>query len=166
MPRPLPIFPRAPRRSRPLGSHPAFLACSRSSPHWELAALRALMKPQTKDAILHRSSVQQWPATADDALERALSIVRDRLDFHPRVHRPRGGDFHLLIEFPPRQIEEAKALAALLSRRVPELWFTLGRLHLQNGRFFRRERGYKLQLVPATNVHLKREIRSALHPFL
>ena len=164
MPRPLPIFPHGvPRRSRPLrSSTTVFLACARMSPQWELAALRALMKPQTKEAILHRSAVQAWPAQADDALTRALAIVRDRLEFCPRVHRPGAGDFHLLVEFPPERIEEAKALALLLSQKVPGSWFNLGRLLLKNGRFFRRERGYKLQLVPATNVHLKRQIRQAL----
>jgi len=38
----------------------------------------------------------------------------------------------------------------------------VGRVFVRDGRFFRRERGYRLNLVEATNVHLPRAVRAAL----
>ncbi len=54
------------------------------------------------------------------------------------------------------------ALAQLISRRLPELWFVIDRLFVNDGMFYRRQFGYKLNLVPASNVHLPRAIRAAL----
>jgi hypothetical protein len=42
------------------------------------------------------------------------------------------------------------------------VWITLERLFVRDGRFYRRERGYKFDLVEATNVHLSRATRAAL----
>ena len=58
------------------------------------------------------------------------------------------------------------ALALVLSQRLPDLWFVLDRLFVKAGRFYRRERGVKLNLVPATNVHLTRAVRGALRDLL
>jgi hypothetical protein len=54
----------------------------------------------------------------------------------------------------------------LISRRLPEVWVVLGKLFVRNGKFYRREFGYKLKLVPATNVHLRRDIRAAIRKLL
>ena len=50
----------------------------------------------------------------------------------------------------------------LLSRHLPGLWLVLDRLFIRDGRFFRRERGFKMNLVEASNVHLTRAIRDAV----
>jgi hypothetical protein len=68
----------------------------------------------------------------------------------------------MVANVPSANVEEAKALALTLSRRLPDLWFVFDRVFVKGGTFYRRERGYKLNLVEATNVHLKREIRAAL----
>jgi hypothetical protein len=122
------------------------------------------MKPnaRTKGKIEHATGDQLWPANADATLAETLADVANRLAFRPELHRPPAGDYWFLIPFTPPQLEEAKALAILLSHRLPDLYFTLGRLLVHNGHFLRRQYGYKLRLVPATNVHLKREIHAAL----
>jgi hypothetical protein len=163
VPRPLPIIPRGPRRKRPRRSTFLF-ACPRISPEWELAALSILMKPKehTKGAIRHRPAEQPWPAGARRELDDALALVRDRLDLELAVQLPESGDYWMVAEVPAERVEEAKALAVVLSDRLPDLWFVFDGLFVRRGTFFRRERGYKLNLVEASNVHLKREVRAAL----
>lgn len=165
MPRPLPNIPRGPRRRRVVRPRLLF-ACPRVSPEWELSALSVLMKPKlhTRAAMEHQRAerAQRWDAAADDALAAAVQIVRDRLHLSVEPHRPAAGEYHFLIEFPPDQAPEFRALALLLSRRLGDLWFTLDRLFVRGGVFYRRQYGYKLNLVPATNVHLPRPIRAAL----
>jgi hypothetical protein len=78
------------------------------------------------------------------------------------VHRPEGGDFLFAIEVPPNELPEAKGLALVLSEALPGLWLVFGRIFLRDGHFYRRERGFKLNLVPASNVHLSRPVRAAL----
>jgi hypothetical protein len=63
-------------------------------------------------------------------------------------------------------LDEAKALAMLLSRRLPNLWLVLGRLFVRDGKFYRREFGYKLNLVQAHDVHLRQDIRAAMRRLL
>ena len=86
----------------------------------------------------------------------------DRLGYDPQPHFPSAGDYHLVIKVPDRVWPLAMAFAVVLSEALPGVWLVLGRLYVRDGRFFRRERGVKLNLVPATNVHLSREIRGAL----
>ena len=159
--RPLPHIPRGPRRPLP-ATEALLLGCPRVSPEWELSALRALIKPQMGSRIRHRSGLQTWPAGADAQVRAAASACAERLDFEPTIHMPETGDYFLIANIPRRQLEEAKALAVMLSRRLPELWFVLGRLNVRNGRFFRRRFGYKLELRHASNVHVRRDIRTAL----
>ena len=138
--------------------------CPRVSPEWELGVLHALMKPkpQTRGAVEHRDGAQPWPAGADGILERTLAEVRERLGTELDVHRPAAGEYHFVAEFSPEQRPEVLALAAVLSSRLPHLWFVVDRLFVCGGVFHRRQFGYKLNLVPATNVHLARPIRAAL----
>ena len=163
MPRPLPVLPRGPRRPR-VPRPTLLLGCPRVSPDWELAALQALMKPkeQTKGAIRHRPAEQPWPPDAADRAETARRLAAERLGYAPAFQFPAAGDYRLIAEVPAGRLEEAKALAVLLSRHLPGVWFVLDRLFVRDGRFFRRERGFKMNLVEAGNVHLTRAIRSAL----
>ena len=163
--RPLPHIPRGPRRLlRRSSQH--LLACPRVSPKWELDALRALVKPQLKGAILHQSPLQSWPAGGQAKVEDACRIVASRLGYNPQVHFPPEGEFFLFCEFREADLIPARAFARILSGRFPNLWLVLDRLYVQNGQFHRRQRGYRLNLVPATNIHLPRSIRAALRGVL
>jgi hypothetical protein len=130
--------------------------------------LHVLMKPKrlTRSAVEHRHGEQAWPPAADAALDESLKVLQERLQTSLVIHRPAQGEYHFLIEFTPPQKPEILALAQLLSRRLPDLWFVLDRLFVSAGVFHRRQFGYKLNLVPATNVHLPRAIRAALRGVL
>jgi len=165
--RPLPTWPRGPGRPR-ASAAPGLplLACPRVSPEWELAALRALVKPQTKGAIAHRGGVQPWPAGAADRVADVTAQVNARLGtaFAPLFA---AGDYHVVFGGTgTTDPAAARALAVAASGAVPDTWFVCGRLLVRGGAFFRRERGYKLNLVPATNVHLPRDVRAALRGVL
>ena len=163
MRRPLPLIPRGPRRRRVVRERLLF-GCPRVSPEWELGMLQVLMKPKpaTRGAVEHRGGEQTWPAEADAALAEDLETVRARLGTEVTVHRGAEGAYHFVVEYPPEQGGEMLAVAQLLSRRLPELWFVLDRLFVNGGVFYRRQFGYKLKLVPATNVHVPRAIRAGL----
>jgi hypothetical protein len=143
-------------------------ACPRVSPEWELGTLQALMKPrpETRGPVEHRDGQQPWPAGADEILARTLADVHDRLGTSLDLHRPTAGEYHLFAQYTPDQTPEILALALLLSRRLPHLWFVVDRLFVHAGAFHRRQFGYKLKLVPASNVHLPRPIRAALRGLL
>jgi hypothetical protein len=143
-------------------------ACPRVSPEWELGTLAALMKPkpQTRGAVEHRSGEQAWPGEGDAILADVLEVVRGRLGTGLAVHRPGAGEYHFVADFGRERLPEVLALALLLSRRLPELWFVVDRLFVRGGVFYRRQFGYKLKLVPASDVHLSRPIRAALRGVL
>ena len=164
MPRPFPVMPRGPRRARKPRPAVHLLGCPRVAPDWELGALQVLMKPKAfnKGRIQHRPSNQRWPAGAADVVEAACRLARERLEYDPRPHFPREGDFHMVVEVADADLLKAHALAVVVSSRLPRLWFVLGRLYLKGGTFFRRERGWKLNLVRASNVHLPRPMRQAI----
>ena len=130
--------------------------------------LHVLMKPKphTRSAVEHRQGEQPWTSAAAASLDEVLAILQERLETSLVVHRPIEGEYHFLIEFTPPQKPEVLALAQLLSRRLPDLWFVIDRLFVNAGVFHRRQFGYKLNLVPATNVHLPRAIRAALRGVL
>lgn len=92
----------------------------------------------------------------------ALSVVADRLEYRPDLHWPAAGDYLFVAEVAPSRIPEARALVVVLSNQLPGMWLVLGRLFVRDATFYRRERGFKLNLVPATNIHLTRPIRAAL----
>lgn len=118
-------------------------------------------KPHTKGAIEHRSPNQPWTSADDRAVDQVCTALVERIGFQPEVLRA-AGEYHVLLRVPADQLTDAKAAALAFSRAVPHAWFILDRLFVRAGRFYRRERGYKLALVPATNVHLPRELRSKL----
>jgi hypothetical protein len=122
------------------------------------------MKPkeQEKGAIRHRPAHQPWPDDAARRVEGACRVARDRLGFDPRPHLPPSGDYFLVLSVPREELHRATAFAVLLSHALPRQWLVFGRLYLKDGAFYRRERGFKLNLVPATNVHLTREMRAAV----
>ena len=99
-------------------------------------------------------------------LEAAASEVIARLkpDPPPRLHFPEAGDYWFVVEAAHDQLDVAKALAVVLSKHLPGVWITLGRIYVRDGRFFWRKRDntFKFRLVPSTNVHLPREMRAAL----
>ena len=164
MPRPFPVLPRGkPTRKR---AATLLLACPKLSPEWELSALSALMKPRTMRIFQHQSGEQIWPDPADGVVEEVAAEVQHRLNFRVPLSLHAAGDYHLVAEVPREQLEEAKAFLAALTLRLPGLWFRLGKLLLRDGKFFRREQGYKLRLVPATNVHLRRDLRAAMKGLL
>jgi hypothetical protein len=169
MPRPLPTLSHGPlrrRRADPLRR--IVLACPRVSPEWELGALRVLMKPHdwTRGAIEHRTRDQRWPSHAAAGVEQVRRLVAERLDFHPPVHLPLAGDFFLVVDVPEKQADPLRAFALLLSRRLPGIWLTLDRLFVRDGRFFRRARRFKFELVEAKGVRLVRPVRAALRGVL
>jgi hypothetical protein len=165
--RPVPVHPRGPRKRAASRPKEHVFACPRISPEWELDAFHALIKPRPERAALLKAEPQQpWPAKAKLALEDVRRIIAERLGYEPLVHHGAAGDYHFVAEVRDVDIPLARAAAVLLSRRLPATWFVVGRIFVRDGRFFRRERGYKLNLVEATNVHLPRAVRAALRGVL
>jgi len=67
----------------------------------------------------------------------------------------------MLARLPPETGKASLAAALLLSQVFPGVWVVIHRLFVRDGRFYRRERGVKLTLRPASNVHLTRPLRAA-----
>jgi hypothetical protein len=153
--------PRYPQR-------PLLLACPRVSPEWELGALRVLMKPHdwTRGAIEHRRPDQRLRRGAREHVESVREFLQQRLDADFEVHFPDAGDFFFVAEVPSDRLDAARAFALLLSARLRGVWLTLDRLFVLDGSFYRRQRGYKFNLVPAANIRLPRDIRAALRDIL
>lgn len=159
--RPLPQIPRLARKRKPVPER-LILAVPRLSPEWELSALRALIKPQLKSAIKHRDGAQAWSAGDMQRLRTLTADVSDRIGFVAELHFPRAGDYFAFSHFDPRQLETAKALAMVWSKVLIDRWVRIGRLLVLDGVFYRRERGFKLSLKRAKDVHVQRDIRAAL----
>jgi hypothetical protein len=163
MSRPLPTWPRGPRRLR-RRSQQTLLACPRISPEWELAVVDALMRPKvhTKGKVEHRRGEQPWPADAERRARAIVDEVERRLNVRWAIAYPPIGEYLLVGEAPRGYEEQTKALAVALSTTFVEQWFVLGRLFVKGGRFYRRRFGYRMEVVPATNVHLPRELRASM----
>lgn len=162
MSRPLPVIPRGARRRRALNESLLLMACPRISPDWELAALRALMKPQLKGAILHRVAAQPWPRDAAHRIDLLRHEIIGRIGFEVSPHLPEGGDYHLVCGIAPSQETQARAFAVALSKQFQKTWFVIGRLFVRDRVFWRRRFGTQLTLVRASDVHLPREMRAVL----
>jgi len=124
------------------------------------------MKPQLGDRIRYRSGQQDWHSDNESIVRRTCADIAEILGYELEFQFPPSEEFHFLGSVPRRSLDEAKALAMLLSRRLPNLWVILGRLFVRDGKFYRREFGYKLNLVPAHDVHLRRDIRAAIRKLL
>ena len=127
-----------------------------------MAALQALVKPQVKRAILDRPAHQPWPPDAGERVDAARALCSERLGYDPAIEFPPEGDYHLVARVAESDLPRAMAFAVVLSRALPDLWFVLDRLFVRDGQFFRRERRFKLNLVPAPSVHLPRAVRTAI----
>jgi hypothetical protein len=144
------------------------IACPRISPEYELAVVSVLMKPKeiTKGKVQHRSGEQAWPADAEQRARAVVDEVSRRLDVRWEISFPPVGEYFMVGEVPRGYQEESKALAAALSTAFAENWFVLGRLFIKGGRFYRRRFGYRMEVVPATNVHLPRALRAQIKELL
>jgi hypothetical protein len=144
------------------------LACPRVSPEWELSTLAALMRPTAarRGTVEHRGGGQDpWPAGTDRHALDLLATVGDRLGVDLAawgVQASPNGEFFLVGQVPAGSEVAGRAAAVVLSRAVPDHWWVLGRLFVRDGRFYRRRRGYRLELVAANDVHLPRDVRGKL----
>jgi hypothetical protein len=134
---------------------------------WKIQAMRALFKPQLKDAILHhRSTAQRWTSTDRGAVDNALNELRDRLesaiDSLPPIHFPEGGEYWMIATFAREQDELAKTIAIVLSRALPKRWIVVGKLMVRNERFYRRGGRFNLVLKSARDVHVRRDLRRVI----
>jgi hypothetical protein len=136
------------------------------SPQWELAALQALVKPQLADRIRHRPAEQPWPQDGHRLIFDAARDVARRLSFAPSIHLPQSGDYHFIAEIDRGELESAKALALVLSARLPGLWLVLGRLFIRDRRFYSRQRPRGLSLARAPHIHVQRNLRTAIRDLL
>ena len=161
MPRPFPIWPRGGRRARATGSR-HLLACPRLCPRWEIDALRALTKPQLKQTILFREAQQNWPKDAHGIITQLHRQLIDRVNLSAEFHFPDAGDYYFLADFPANEFDAAKAAAVAISRKFPDLWFSLDRLLVREGCFFRRDRRVRFTVSRTTTIHLPRLMRAAL----
>ncbi len=139
------------------------LGVPRVSPERELAAIRALIKPQAGAALLHQidPGEQALPPGGEVRVRRVAAAAAEHLGLTLDLHLPPAGEYLALARCPTEALPAALAAALLLSRRLPGLWVVVGRLYARDGTFYRRERGVKLRLRPAGNVHLSKPMRAA-----
>ena len=140
------------------------VGCPRISPQWELLVVSTLMKPKPhkQAALEHRKAEQPWRAGAAEHLIDVIDEAARRLDVDSPFHWPAAGEYHVVGEWSVDQQDTARGFAVALSAATPELWWVVGRLFVKAGRFYRRRRGYELELTPARDVHLPRELRQTL----
>lgn len=161
----MPANSRGPRRKRVVRDA-LLLACPRVSPEWELAALKTLIKPQMGGRIAHRHGLQPWPRDGEAMVTQIATRVNELVGFAPAFHFPTSGDYQFAASFTPAQQHEARGLALAISKALPGVWLTCERLFLRDGQFYRRRRGFMLELSPARDVHLPAGLRAALRDVL
>ena len=139
------------------------LGVPRVSPERELAAIRALIKPQAGDALRLQidSGEQALPPGGDGRVRRVAAAASAHLGLALELHLPPAGEYLALARCPMAALPAALAAALLLSRELPGLWVVVGRLFVRDQVFYRRERGVKLRLRPAASVHLSKPMRAA-----
>ncbi len=160
--RPVPYPPLPQRQKRGASASTILVGCPRFCPQWQRTAYLALTKPKPfrREAIAHRDPAQMWPDDANALIDRMLKIIMDEMELSPpRVHRDSAGDFHLVMEFSIDQTDGAKAVAVALSKLFEDRWFSVGALHVLNGRFYRPKNPFNPTLFPASAVHLRRDWR-------
>jgi hypothetical protein len=142
------------------------------SPEWELSTLAALMRPTAarRGKVEHLGGGQPpLPPEAPRVITELMSTVGDRLGVDLSawdIQLPPMGEYFLVGQVPDALTDAGRAVAVVLSTSLPEHWFVLGRLFVRAGRFYRRRRGYRLELVEATDVHLPRQMRAKLRGLL
>jgi hypothetical protein len=159
--RPLPVLPRGAASPRP-PSDRLVLTCPRISPEWQLAATLALVKPKpyTKRMIQHRDAKQPWPRNARRIICDFVGTLDSSLAGVMTVDFPTRGEHRLTVEFTGEYVAQAKRIARRLSKLLPELWFVLGETeYARGGVVYHRVGKYKLELVRARRVRLRRAVR-------
>ncbi|MBC8106405.1 MAG: hypothetical protein H7Z14_07445 [Anaerolineae bacterium] len=161
--RPFPVWPRGAGRRRARAEQ-IIVGVPRDCPMWKILAMRALFKPQLKDAIQHRrSTAQRWSHADRDAISNALNALRDRLestgDSFPQIHFPGAGEYRMIATCMREQDELAKTIAILLSRHLPRRWIVVGKLMVRDERFYRRSGRFNLVLKSARDVHVRHDLR-------
>ena len=131
---------------------------------WKIQAMRALFKPQLKDAILHgRSRAQRWTDDDRTNIENALNLLAQRVhDPLPALHFPDDGEYRMIATLAREQLELAKSIAIVLSRNLPRRWIVVGKFMVRNERFYRRSGRFNLALKRAPDVHVRRDLRRAI----
>jgi hypothetical protein len=171
----MPSLPWGHRRSR-ADPTDSLLIVPVVSPQRAVHEERALIKPHdwTRAAIQHRLQVdagrpeveQPWQPSAAGTLADVARQAATRLGVTLRPVEPASGEhLRLAIDRPPRD-PATLAVGTCCSIHRPELWFTLGRLVLHQGGFWRRQRGRMLHYSRATDVHLPRPVRQQLADLL
>ena len=134
---------------------------------WKIQAMRALFKPQLKDAILHRRSTsQRWSKADREIVIDAMNALRHRVesitDAFPQVHFPDAGEYWMIATCPREQDDLARMIAIVLSRHLPKRWIVVGKLMVRNERFYRRGGRFNLVLKSARDVHVRRDLRRVI----
>jgi hypothetical protein len=139
------------------------LGVPRLSPERELAVILALIKPQARNRIEHRldNGEQPWPPDGAARVRALAAVAREHLGFDAEFHCPGAGEYFAVASVPREAEPAALAAALLVSAQFPSLWVVVGRLFLRDQTFFRRERGVKLNLRPANDVHLTKPMRAS-----
>lgn len=161
------------------------------SPQRVMHAMRVVVKPHdwTRDAIRHRldtdgdaGAEQVWTPDSAPFLDDLARRACERLGMVPiptaelgDAPAP-GGLSELGIKLPPSlwrlkfapetPLGHRRGLAEVCSRHLPATWFWLEPLAVRGGRFWRREKGFRLHLRVANDVHLPREVRAVLKGLL
>ena len=159
MPRPLPTIPRGPKRSTPRdGAGCITLTCPRVSPEYEFRAFAALVKPQLKRGVAHRSGRQALPRAARRVVREAVARLGPRVAARTEVWLdPHEADL-LTIHFDSRDSRQARAMSIEFSSRFPMLWFLFDNRLLHGGRFYRRQGRYRLVPVSMRVPRLPRDL--------
>ena len=133
----------------------------RVSPERELAVLAALMKPKPARRLQHQiDNGEQDCSAAEFDQPRALAArATSAFAVDIELHIPPGGEFLALCLIAAEHETIALALGLLISHHLPGRWIVAGRYFLRDEIIHRRERGFRLNLRPAKNVHLSKETR-------
>ena len=159
MPRPLPTIPRGPKRA-PFrdDADRVTLTCPALSPEYQFRAFVALVKPQFKPGVAHRSGRQALPRAAKRVVLQGITKRGPHVASRTTVRFDRDAADLLRIDFDPRDARHARAVAIDVSTRLPKLWFLLDGRLLNGGRFYRRLGRYRLLPVSMRVPRLPRDL--------
>ncbi len=158
MARPLPTLPRGPKRDEVREIDRIVLSCPKVSPEYQFRAFLALVKPQFKKAVVHRSGKQTWPRSARKVVVESIEKFATSRSRAPLVSIQRDAVDLLAIEFDPRDARRARSISLEISQRLPKLWFVFDGRLLHAGRFYRQQGRYRLVPVSMRVPRLPREL--------